>query len=141
MSAKIIFVSHSGKDAGVVSKIREALESLGLGMWTDSRQLNGGDELELAICIANDDSRHLVAVLSPHAVSSRWVAKGIQYALKVKKKHTDGFEVVPILLDDIDPAPGDRVRSIVRSRGRAVENLHRGYAVDGFCPLGADENG
>jgi hypothetical protein len=106
MSAKIIFISHSGKDDGVVSEIREALESLGLGVWMDSRQLTDGDELESAIRTANDDSRHLVAVLSPHAVNSRWVAKEVQYALKVKKKHTDGFEVVPILLDDIDPRVG-----------------------------------
>lgn len=103
MSAKQVFISHSGKDDGVVAGIRQALESLGLGVWTDSRQLTGGDELEPAIRTAIDDSRHLVAVLSPRAVNSRWVAKEIQYALKVKKKRTDGFKVVPILLDGIEP--------------------------------------
>ena len=104
MSAKKVFISHSGKDDGVVAEIRQALESLGLGVWADSRQLTGGDELEPEILKAIDDARHLVAVLSLNAVNSRWVAKEIQYAMKVKKKRTDGFKVVPILLDGIEPA-------------------------------------
>lgn len=104
MSAKKVFISHSDKDDDVVAKIREALESLGLGAWTDSRQLTGGDELEPDILKAIDDARHLVAVLSLNAVNSCWVLKEIQYALEVKKKRTDGFKVVPLLLDGIEPA-------------------------------------
>ena len=115
MSAKKVFISHSGKDDGVVAEIRQALESLGLGVWADSRQLTGGEELRPEILKAIDDARHLVAVLSLNAVNSRWVAKEIQYAMKVKKKRTDGFKVIPILLDGIEPG---RLASLVPGRTR-----------------------
>src|SRR5205807_181655 len=40
-----IFISHTTKDDATVAVLRRALESLGLSVWADSRELTGGDEL------------------------------------------------------------------------------------------------
>lgn len=104
MSSKRVFISHSGKDDRVVAEIRQALEGRGFEVWTDSQRLSGGDQLDPTIRRAIEDASHFLAVLSVHAVNSAWVAKEITYALRVQKKRTDGYKVIPLLLDDIQPS-------------------------------------
>jgi hypothetical protein len=104
VSEKSIFISHASKDDDVVAELRKSLESLGLAIWADSRELTGGGELQPDILKAIDEASHLIAVLSLNAINSAWVLKEIQYALKGKTTRTDGFKVIPLLLDGLEPS-------------------------------------
>ncbi|SPE36418.1 TPR domain protein [Candidatus Sulfopaludibacter sp. SbA6] len=94
----MVFVSHSGKDDPVVAEIRRALEGLGIDAWTDSQRLAGGDELKPEIRKAIKEASHFLAILSPHAINSKWVFQEIKYGVKLGKK------VIPVLLPGIEPS-------------------------------------
>ena len=104
MTGQHVFISHSSEDDHVVSEIRAALQGLGMGVWTDSWRLAGGEELAPKIQRAIKDARHFVAVLSTNAVNSRWVAKEVRQALEVQQEREDGFKVIPLLMPGIEPS-------------------------------------
>src|SRR5437667_12370563 len=92
-----VFISHTTEDDPVVKKIRQALQSLGIEAWVDSRQLAGGDKLAPEIQNAIKEKTHFIAVLSPTTINSPWVKKEIDYALGLSKK------VIPVMLPGIEP--------------------------------------
>ncbi len=104
MSAGKIFISHTTVDDAIVGEIRKSLEGLGLPVWVDSRELSGGDNLTRKTLKQIEQARHFVVVLSPAVINSAWVDKEIKHALKVQKGRTDGYKVIPILLDGVKPA-------------------------------------
>jgi tetratricopeptide (TPR) repeat protein len=106
-TAAPIFISHSSKDDAAIARLRQALGLHGVDVWVDSRQLTPGDLLTPAVEDAIEKAPHFFVVLSPSARSSKWVMKEVRYALKVRKKRTDGYKVIPILLDGFDLAELD----------------------------------
>ncbi|SPF34268.1 TPR domain protein [Candidatus Sulfopaludibacter sp. SbA4] len=94
----MVFVSHSGKDDAVVAEIRRALEGLGIEAWTDSQRLAGGDKLKPEIEKAIERASHFAAILSLHAINSKWVFQEIKFALSLGKK------VIPVMLPGIEPS-------------------------------------
>src|SRR5438552_1851480 len=80
--AAAIFISHASADDVFVKELREALEGCGLTVWADSRELIGGDQLAPEIAKAITTARHVLVVLSSHAINSRWVRKEIEQALE-----------------------------------------------------------
>jgi hypothetical protein len=104
MSGNAIFVCHATQDDAFVGLLREALEAQGLPVWADSRGLSGGDALWPQIAGAIEKARHFLVVVSVHTVNSRWVTKEVKFARQCAKKRTDGFKVIPILLDGITPS-------------------------------------
>src|SRR5260370_5271449 len=99
-----IFISHSTKDDAAVASLRQQLELRGVTVWADSRELTAGDSLTRAVKTAIKKARHFVVLLSPNARGSKWVIEEVRYALKVRKTRTDGYKVIPILLDGFDLA-------------------------------------
>ena len=75
-----IFISHATCDDDFVRELREKLEILGIGVWVDSRELRGGDQLNPAIAQAIREARHVIVVLSPQTQNSMWVRKEIRLA-------------------------------------------------------------
>jgi len=96
------FVSHSSRDDAFVAQLRAELELRGLDVWADSRRLRGGDSLEPAVRQAIEEAVHFVAVLSPHAVNSPWVAKEIRCAQEEQLRRP-ALRLIPLLLDGIEP--------------------------------------
>ena len=96
ITAKSVFISHSTKDDRTVAEIRQALEGLGIEVWTDSQRLTAGDAVAFENAI--EKAAHLVAVLSVNAINSTWVPKEIKIALSKGKK------VIPLLLPGIEPS-------------------------------------
>ena len=101
---KYVFLSHSGRDDAIVAAIRKALEATGIAVWDDARHLTAGDQLEPEIRRALDESRALVAVLSPRTVNSKWVTEEIRYALNLQKQRGPTYKVIPVMLEGIEPA-------------------------------------
>jgi len=96
ITAKSVFISHSTEDDRVVAETRQALEGLGIEVWTDSQRFTAGDPLALEKAI--DGATYFLAVLSVNAFNSTWVAKEIKIALSKGKK------VIPLLLPGIKPS-------------------------------------
>ncbi len=99
-----IFLSHTTADDAIVTQIREALEGQGLTVWVDSRGLSGGDDLNDTVFEKIEHARHFMVVLSPAVINSAWVDKEIKRALRVQKQRSDGYQVIPILLDGVKPS-------------------------------------
>ncbi len=86
-----IVLSHSSKDDTVVRRLRQALAELGVDLWTDSRELRGGDPLWPAIEQAIGSAAGFAVLVSPDAlqcyerlgdpggVSVCWHQTGIAY--------------------------------------------------------------
>jgi tetratricopeptide (TPR) repeat protein len=99
MSQPHIFISHSSKDDPFVKELRGALESLGLVVWLDSRNLRGGVKLKPEIDEAIEQARQVIVVLSRDTVESPWVRKEVQKALEVERGRKDeGYRVIPVLV-------------------------------------------
>ena len=105
MSPDDVFISHSSKDDDFVKELREALESQGIKVWVDSRNLRGGSKLAPEIDEAIEQARQLIVVLSPNTINSPWVRKEIDKAVEVEKQRRDeGYRVIPLLLPGIEPS-------------------------------------
>jgi hypothetical protein len=99
-----IFISHTTKDDEFVKALRKSLEIQKLETWVDSRQLAAGDELEPEIKGAIEGASAFIVMLSINAFNSPWVLKETKYALKVKKKRSDDYPVIPLMLEGVEPA-------------------------------------
>ena len=78
-----IFISHSTRDAAVVTPIVDALQSQGLKPWYDVRQLTPGDDLDQEITDKIAAADQFVVVLSRVAMASKWVVKEVLFAQTV----------------------------------------------------------
>lgn len=104
MSRDHIFISHSSKDDAFVKDLREALESLGLEAWADSRELSGGDKLTTEIEGNIENARKFIVVVSLNALNSTWVQNEVKRALEVERRRTgEGYKVIPLMLPGIQP--------------------------------------
>ena len=99
-----IFISHSSRDDAIVATIRNALLGCKVAVWDDARQLAAGDQLEPGIRQALDESRALIAVLSPRTINSKWVTKEIRYALELQKQRGSAYKIIPVMVDGIKPS-------------------------------------
>jgi tetratricopeptide (TPR) repeat protein/DNA polymerase III delta prime subunit len=105
MNSAHVFISHATIDDGFVKELREQLESSGILVWVDSRNLRGGTKLAPEISEAIEQARQTIVVFSPHTINSPWVRKEIQQALAVEKQRKDeGYRVIPLLLPGIEPS-------------------------------------
>ena len=105
MTAGHIFISHATADDPFVRDLRQALESLGLTVWMDSRNLRGGDKLARQVEQAIEEARQVIVVLSPHTINSPWVRREIGKVLEVEKRRRDeDYRVIPLLLPGVEPA-------------------------------------
>ena len=99
-----VFISHSSRDDSIVAAIRNALFAYGVPVWDDARQLAAGDQLGPEILRALDQSRALIAILSPRTINSQWVTKEIQYVLELRKQRGPAYRVIPVMVDGIEPS-------------------------------------
>lgn len=104
MSSERVFISHSGKDDEFVKELREALESVGLSTWADSRELSGGDKLTPEIERNIEDARQFIVIVSLNALNSTWVHNEVKKALEVERRRKgEGYKVIPLMLPGVQP--------------------------------------
>lgn len=103
MPSAPVSLSHASSDDAFVRELRQALESLNIPVWVDSRNLRGGDALAPAIAEAIAQARQVLVVLSPQTVNSAWVRREIRQALAVEKqRQAEGYRVIPLLLPGVE---------------------------------------
>lgn len=105
MNDRAIFISHSSMDDVFVKELRVALESSGLTVWADSRNLRGGEKLAQEVEEAIEQARQFIAVISVNTINSPWVRKEIAKALEVERRRSnEEYRVVPLLLPGVEPS-------------------------------------
>jgi len=88
-----LFISHSSQDDGFVRELQQALGDLGQDIWSDVRELRGGDRLSPEIQQAIADASAFAIVVSPDALQSKWIGKELRHALELRKP------VIPLSLN------------------------------------------
>jgi hypothetical protein len=79
-----IFISHSHKDRALVERLAPVLDSHRLKYWYGERNIVGAQQWHDEIGKALKKCNWLVLVLTPAAVSSRWVKYELLFALEAK---------------------------------------------------------
>ena len=90
------FISYDHDDRPVAHGIQRGLHKIGrrvgqlhaLRVFRDSTDLTASPDLWGKVTEAMDQSRYLIAVLSPHAVASKWVNKEVAYWLRAPRPAT-----------------------------------------------------
>ena len=94
-----IFLSHNRSDRAWTRDLAKGLRSRGLVIFLDEDSVRLGDDVPTAIEHALVRSRHILLVLSPEALSSKWVALEISMSLY---RDPDAAErsVIPIIIKE-----------------------------------------
>lgn len=100
---KKIFISYATADSRVAEELRQALEGQGFPIWTDERNLRGGEKLLPEIKDAIKEARQVLLVLSPNTVNSVCVREEIKLAVRLERKRMGKrYRVIPLLLPGIE---------------------------------------
>ena len=92
----LVFISYSRKDAELVLELANELKQHHVPIWLDQFDILLGQRWDVAIETALKACTHVLAVLSPTAISSQNVLDEISYAIDEKKT------LIPIELADCD---------------------------------------
>lgn len=93
---KTVFISYAQDDSKWAKAIAQKLREAGVRVWSDEKQLKGGDLWQDDLRKALDESSTVLVIVSSHAAASSWVqfeAGAALAAAQEKRKR-----VVPIYL-------------------------------------------
>jgi tetratricopeptide (TPR) repeat protein len=91
-----VFVSYSRRDQAFVEKLRDRLESAGLGVWVDVEGLYAGEEFWPEVANAIDAAVAFVFVMTPDSIASRFCGMELERAIAGQKR------IVPLCRRDVD---------------------------------------
>jgi hypothetical protein len=92
-----VFMSHSSTDKKFVRDLANYLKRRHLQVWVDEAEMDAGASLSPALKKAIAGGDVVVAVLSPEAVASRWVAKELRWAMTRPIADGGQVHVIPIM--------------------------------------------
>ncbi|HXO21044.1 MAG TPA: toll/interleukin-1 receptor domain-containing protein [Thermoanaerobaculia bacterium] len=69
-----VFISYSRRDAFIASTIAAKLRAMGIEVWLDARDVEGGDPILERILAGIDACHEAVVLISQAAMGSQWVA-------------------------------------------------------------------
>jgi hypothetical protein len=115
-----LFLSYAQRDETFAWRLAGDLSELGVSIWFDKWELEGGDPLHESIGAAIEKSQFVGAVLSPDFLSSRWCRAELDQALT--REHRTGCKIVLPLLYRRTQAPP-------LLEGRLYLNFSRSYYV------------
>jgi hypothetical protein len=97
MEQKRVFISYSRSDGSqLAEKVIALLEENDISSWRDITDMTGEHDNWPEVKLAIENAQHLVLILTPRALKSKWVKKEWSYARQ------EGVRVSPILVDDIE---------------------------------------
>ena len=90
-----VFISHSSSDKKFVRTLKDCLNENGILTFFDEDQLDLGDNLVAKLENALNETSHLVIILSPASINSKWVKYELKKALD---NHETGVtqKIIPI---------------------------------------------
>lgn len=96
-----VFVSYSEQDKATMEKIRNSLRRESLTVWTNTTDIQTGEDFQNAIDRGIEQTDNLVYLLSPDSVKSEYVRKELEYAVSLQKR------IIPVLVREtsVDEIP------------------------------------
>ncbi len=101
MTADAVFICHASPDAEFAHALSIALETCGLHVWRDSRQLRGGERLNSEVRWAIEHARQVIVVLSLQTGKAPWMRREIELAQEVERRRANSYRVIPVLLPGV----------------------------------------
>jgi len=92
-----VFISYSEQDRETMEKIRNSLRRESLTVWTNTTDIQTGEEFQSAIDRGIEQTDNLVYLVSPDSVQSEFVRKELEYAVSLHKR------IIPILVRETPP--------------------------------------
>jgi len=92
-----VFISYSEHDRETMEKIRNSLRRESLTVWTNTTDIQTGEDFQSAIDRGIEQTDNLVYLLSPDSVESEFVRKEIDYAVSLDKR------IIPVLVRKTPP--------------------------------------
>jgi len=92
-----VFISYSEQDRETMEKIRNSLRRESLTVWTNTTDIQTGEDFQSAIDRGIEQTDNLVYLLSPDSVESEYVRKEIDYAVSLHKR------IIPVLVRETPP--------------------------------------
>ncbi|MEL7529904.1 MAG: CHAT domain-containing protein [Bacteroidota bacterium] len=93
-----VFISHTTADDAFIRELNFALQNQGVSTFVDSRDMSGGDEINVQVKQEIESAKHFMVVLSPAALNSEWVLREIEMAEAAKKMKGEGYKLIPLLI-------------------------------------------
>jgi hypothetical protein len=97
-----VFLSYSSKDREKVESIAIRLQADGFRVWFDQFVIKPGTHIPTAVEQGLENSRTIVALLSPHAFGSDWVGVERGAFLMGDPRNLEG-RFLPVLLEECEP--------------------------------------
>jgi formylglycine-generating enzyme required for sulfatase activity len=97
-SVKQVFISHATKDADFAHRLADDLKQLGIRVWIAPESIRPGEGRVKAIERGMRESSHVVIVLTPAALKSKWVEKETEVAIAEERKGR--LQIFPL---DVEP--------------------------------------
>ena len=134
-----VFVSHSSRDGEFALRLSVDLAAAGLSVWIDTLGIKPGDSFQEAISRALQQSRFVLAIMSPDYFQSRWTQQEWLAAIGAEI-NTGAIRVIPILYRDCEIPEMLRTKQWADFRnptsypgalGKLVRDIHALKASDG----------
>ena len=93
-----VFISHANQDAQFAHRLADDLRRLGVQVWIAPESIRPGEGWVRAIERGLAESSHVLVVLTPAALESKWVEKETDVAIARERKGR--IEVIPL---DVEP--------------------------------------
>jgi hypothetical protein len=113
------FISYSHQDRLFASRLHEDLTEIGVRCWLDAHELRIGDSLIDSIEGGLRACDRMVAVLSSHAIESRWLTTELRLAVELEKQRSSQV-ILPVRLDN----------SVLDTRESVWQLIHDRYIAD-----------
>ncbi len=97
-----VFVSYSHADRAFVDQLVSRLENDKINVWRDEKEILIGDVIDRAVSEGIQQSWIFLIVVTPHSVTSRWVARELDEA---SHEEVEGRKIVlPVVAEGLDLA-------------------------------------
>jgi hypothetical protein len=96
-----VFLSHSDRDRGMATRVAELLRAHGIPVWFSQTNIVGAQQWHDEIGSALNRCDWFAVLLSPEAVSSKWVKQELLFALR-NDRYND--HIIPLRYRDCDVA-------------------------------------
>ncbi|MCU0286721.1 MAG: toll/interleukin-1 receptor domain-containing protein [Acidobacteria bacterium] len=97
---KHVFISYSHRDKNFVERLINDLESQGVNVWYDEKEIMVGDSISQKIEDEISRTDFFCLVISKNSVQSDWVKYEYRFALNKQLSQEKKPKILPLLIDD-----------------------------------------
>jgi tetratricopeptide (TPR) repeat protein len=138
-----VFLSHQNGDKAWATRLKDALRSYGLKVWLDKDEVRPGETIVRALEKGIEESKAVALIVSPEAISSRWVEEEYGRALALAHEKHRPLQLIPVILREAKMPGFLANRNSVDFRDAAAfdENVAKlVYGITGKKPRPAREH-